>query len=164
MLVYHVAADGSPSQTATVNAYPGTVPFAFVNTGRHQIALVQAGTSAVVTYRERRRHPGRGGDAGRGPGRHLLITRDGNLLFASNAGSATETRLSLGAYGALDDLGNTGTDAGSVDATAAGHNLYLQTGDAGIVDEYAISADGSLTEIGSVTVAGAAGGEGITVG
>ena len=37
----------------------------------------------------------------------------------------------------------------------------MQTGGAGIVDEFGVSAGGSLTKIGSVTVPGAAGGEGI---
>jgi hypothetical protein len=53
-----------------------------------------------------------------------------------------------------------------VDAAAAGHGrfLYVQTGGSGIVDEYAVGAGGGLTSIGSVTVAGAIGGEGITAG
>ena len=42
-----------------------------------------------------------------------------------------------------------------------GHFLYVQTGGNGIVDEFQVNANGSLTEIGSVTVAGAAGGQGI---
>ena len=37
----------------------------------------------------------------------------------------------------------------------------MQTGKSGIVDEFAVGGGGSLTSIGSVTVAGAAGGEGI---
>ena len=37
----------------------------------------------------------------------------------------------------------------------------MQTGEAGIVDEFAVGAGGALTSIGSVTVAGSAGGEGI---
>jgi len=50
-----------------------------------------------------------------------------------------------------------------VDASAAagGRFLYVQTGAAGIVDEFSVGATGSLTEIGSVTVPGAVGGEGI---
>ena len=53
-----------------------------------------------------------------------------------------------------------------MDATTAGHGrfLYVQTGGAGIVDEYAVGGGGALTAIGSVTVAGAVGGEGITAG
>ena len=56
----------------------------------------------------------------------------------------------------------THTDPGTVDAAGSvnGNFLYVQTGGNGIVDEFQISG-GSLTEIGSVSVAGAAGGEGI---
>ncbi len=52
---------------------------------------------------------------------------------------------------------------GTVDATATpdGQYLYVQAGAKGIVDEYHVGQDGSLTEIGSVTVPGAAGAEGI---
>ena len=64
---------------------------------------------------------------------------------------------------ALTSLRNTPTDAGTVDASATpdGRYLYVQTGINGIVDEYRVGQDGSLTEIGSVTVPQAAGGEGI---
>jgi hypothetical protein len=50
-----------------------------------------------------------------------------------------------------------------VDASASvgGQYLYVQTGGNGIVDEYTVNADGSLTTLGSVVVPGAAGGEGI---
>ena len=68
--------------------------------------------------------------------------------------------------GQLTLLGSTTTDPGTVDATASpgGRFLYVQTGLNGIVDEFAVGSGGSLTEIGSVTVPGAAGGEGITTG
>ena len=46
-------------------------------------------------------------------------------------------------------------------ASPRGDFLYVQTGANGIVDEYSVNGDGSLTAIGSVTVAGAVGGEGI---
>jgi hypothetical protein len=57
----------------------------------------------------------------------------------------------------------TPTDAGTVDpaVSADGRFLYVETGAAGIVDEYAVHANGSLTRIGSVQVANAAGAEGI---
>jgi hypothetical protein len=42
-----------------------------------------------------------------------------------------------------------------------GQYLYVQTGGNGIVDEFQVNANGSLLEIGHVTVAGATGGEGI---
>ena len=55
------------------------------------------------------------------------------------------------------------TDPGTTDSSATpdGRHLYTQTGANGIVDEFAVNANGSLTGIGSVTVANAVGGEGI---
>ena len=66
-------------------------------------------------------------------------------------------------HGQLTLLGKTTTDPGTVDASASanGQFLYVQTGGNGIVDEFQVNANGSLTEIGSVTVAGSVGGEGI---
>ena len=45
----------------------------------------------------------------------------------------------------------TSTDPGTVDASASvgGQFLYVQTGGNGIVDEFQVNANGSLTEIGS---------------
>ena len=65
--------------------------------------------------------------------------------------------------GTLHALGNTATDAGTVDATISsdGRFLYVQTGANGVVDAFRIAADGGLTAIGSITVPGAIGGEGI---
>ena len=166
--VYNVGWDGSPSTSVTINTLPGTVPFSFVNTGSHQIALVEAGTNAVVT--DQVNSDGTltqlaSYATGQAATCWIVGTSEG-LLYASNAGSADETGLRLGHDGALTSLGQTTTDAGTVDATATpnGQYLYVQTGGSGIVDEYTVAANGSLTEIGSVTVPGAVGGEGITVG
>ena len=67
------------------------------------------------------------------------------------------------ASGQLSLLGATATDPGTVDGSVSsdGHYLYVQTGGNGIVDEFKINANGSLTKVGSVVVAGAAGGQGI---
>ena len=166
--VYNVGWDGSPSTSVTINTLPGAVPFGFVNTGSHQIALVEAGTSTVVT--DRVNSDGtltQLASYATGQAATCWIATSGDgLLFASNAGSADETSLRLGNGGALTGLGQTTTNAGTVDAAATpnGRYLYVQTGGAGIVDEYSVAANGSLTAIGSVTVPDAAGGEGITVG
>jgi hypothetical protein len=50
-----------------------------------------------------------------------------------------------------------------VDASPSsdGRFLYVQTGALGIVDEFAVTGNGALSEVGTVTVPGAAGGEGI---
>jgi 6-phosphogluconolactonase (cycloisomerase 2 family) len=165
--VYRLGFDGSPSKSVTVNALPGTVPFAFVSTGWNQVALVEAGTSTVATF-----EVGYDGTLRQlssfatGQAATCWIAGSGDLLFASNAGAATETGVQVGPSGSLSSLGNTNTDKGTVDAAASrdGRDLYVQTGGAGIVDEYSIAANGSLTQIGSVTVPGAVGGEGIATG
>jgi hypothetical protein len=69
---------------------------------------------------------------------------------------------SVGWSGGLTALGNTTTAAGTVDAAAAeGQFLYVRTGADGLVDEFSVGAGGVLTSIGSVTVPGGVGGEGI---
>jgi hypothetical protein len=66
------------------------------------------------------------------------------------------------AQGQLTLLGQTATDPGTVDSSATpdGRFLYVQAGGNGSVDEFSVAA-GTLTEIGSVVVPGAVGGEGI---
>ncbi len=72
-------------------------------------------------------------------------------------------RFSTTRDGTVSLLGQTTTDAGTVDADATpdGAYLYVQTGAAGIVDGFKIHENGSLTSVGSVTVPNAVGGEGI---
>ena len=85
------------------------------------------------------------------------------MFYASNTGSGSLTGFRSGPGGQLTDLGNTATDPGTVDAaiTADGRFLYVQAGGPGNVDAFRINADGSLTAVASLTVPGAAGGEGI---
>ena len=85
------------------------------------------------------------------------------FLYASNAGSASVSTYRSSFGGQLSLLGQTGTDPGTVDASASdgGQHLYVQTAGNGIVDEFQVNGNGSLTNLGSVTVAGAVGGEGI---
>jgi hypothetical protein len=89
--------------------------------------------------------------------------RPAGSSFVSNAGSASETGYSVSGAGQLTLLTTTPTDPGTVDAAATpgGQFLYVQTGGNGVVDEFAAGSNGALTEIGSVTVADAVGGEGI---
>jgi hypothetical protein len=85
------------------------------------------------------------------------------VLYASNAGSGTFSSIRSGFGGQLTFLGNTETHGGTVDAAVSANSrfLYVQAGAAGIVDEFAIGAQGAVTKVGSVTVPGAIGGEGI---
>jgi 6-phosphogluconolactonase (cycloisomerase 2 family) len=150
--------------TARVNTEPGTVPFAVTFDAAGNLAVTEAGTNAVATYSLH--HNGTITPlqtAATGQAATCWIVGANGQFYASNAGSGSLSRIRSGHGGALTFLDNTSTDPGSVDAaiSADSHYLYVQTGANGIVDEFRINANGSLSPIGSVTVAGAIGGEGI---
>jgi 6-phosphogluconolactonase (cycloisomerase 2 family) len=165
--VFAVHRDGTLSASPTVNTLAGDVPFAVAYDRSGHVLVSEAGPNAVATFTL-----GSSGVltqlavADTGQMATCWIVRDGRYFYASNAGSGSVSGYSAGSSGGLTGLGNTATDAGTVDAAAAGDGrfLYVQTGGSGIVDEYAVGAGGALTPIGSVTVAGAVGGEGITAG
>ena len=160
--VFGVGRGGLLSPTPTMNSEPGLVPFSFAFQGG-QIAVADAGNNAVQTFRL-----GPGGvlnsvaSVATGQSATCWVVADGPLLFAGNAGSGTESEL-FSRSGSLSLLGNATTDAGTVDAAVSpdGRYLYVQTGGAGIVDEFSVSFTGSLTMIGSVTVPNGVGDQGI---
>ena len=160
--VFGVGFGGRLSARPVVNPEPGTVPFAISFDSSGHLVIAEAGTNALATFVLSSRGTVRLlNQAGTGQAATCWVTPAGPYLFASNAGSANVSGFISSAGGALTLLGSTGTDAGTVDAAAAAGFLYVQTGANGIVDEFAIGTGGSLTKIGSVTVPGAAGGEGI---
>jgi 6-phosphogluconolactonase (cycloisomerase 2 family) len=161
--VFSVGFGGLLSRSPAVNAEPGAVPFAITYDTSGDLVIAEAGTNALETFSL----------AGNGTVTPIDMLTDaqaatcwvapaGPYLFASNAGSASETGYTS-ASGELSIIADTNTDAGTVDATATpdGRFLYVQTGGAGIVDEFSVGAGGSLTSLGSVTVPDAVGGEGI---
>jgi DNA-binding beta-propeller fold protein YncE len=162
--VFGVGFGGWLSAAPVVNAEPGTVPFAITFDSHGHLVIAEAGTNALATFAI----SGHGtlsqlDSVGTGAAATCWVAPAGSFLFASNAGSATESGFTSSAGGQLTLLGATATDAGTVDASAAagGRFLYVQTGGAGIVDEYSVGAGGALSQIGSVTVPDAVGGEGI---
>jgi len=163
--VFGVLPSGRLSAAPTVNSLPGTVPFALVLDPSGNLVVAEAGTNAVATF-----SLGTDGtvtqlaSVATGQAATCWIVRAGGNYYASNAGSGSLSGISESPDGdALTLLGQNATDAGTVDAAATddGRYLYAQTGKDGNVDEYAVQADGSLSRIGTVTVPGAAGGEGI---
>ena len=159
--VFHVNRFGGPSATPTVTPDPAGVPFAvsFDPTGRLDVA--EAGPNAVASFVLH--HDGSLTLVDRvltGQAATCWIVNAGRHLYVENAGSGSVSTVDVTDAG-LVARGTTATDPGTIDAAISGRNLYVQTGAAGVVDEFAIGADGSLTAIGSVTVAGAVGGEGI---
>jgi Lactonase, 7-bladed beta-propeller len=154
--VFGVDRHGAPSAKPVVNVEPGTVPF----DSQDRPVVAETGPNAVASFDLARDGTLRPiGQTPTGQAATCWIVRAGSHFYASNAGSASLS----GFDESLDPLGNTPTDQGTVDAAASpdGRFLYVQAGTAGIVDAFRIAADGSLTSIGSVTVPGADGGEGI---
>jgi 6-phosphogluconolactonase (cycloisomerase 2 family) len=162
--VFSAGPDGRLSASPVVNALPGAVPFAVAFDRDGHVVLAEAGTNSVATFSlSASGQLGQLAVAGTGQAATCWIARAGGHFYASNAGSGSVSGYDTGSSGGLTPLGNTATDAGTVDAAAGGHGrfLYVQTGKAGIVDEFAVSDGGALTPVGSVTVPGGAGGEGI---
>jgi 6-phosphogluconolactonase (cycloisomerase 2 family) len=162
--VFGVHRQGTLDAAPVVNAEPGAVPFAVTFDRIGNLVVTEAGTNAVATFDLH--HDGTLAPltaVATAQTATCWIVGANGQFYASNAGSASVTRVRSGPDGALTLLGNTTTDPGSVDATVTsnGRYLYVQTGGNGIVDEFRINGDGSLNPIGSVTVPNAVGGEGI---
>ena len=162
--VFAVGFLGYLSANPVVNAEPGTVPFAIDFDQAGNLVIAEAGTNSLATFSLAHNgtvtllHAVPTGQAAT-----CWVTGTGSLFYASNAGSPSVTGFRSGPGGQLTALGNTSTDAGTVDAAVSsdGGFLYVQAGGPGNVDAFRINADGSLTAIGVVAVPGAAGGEGI---
>lgn len=147
-----------------VNSEPGTVPFAISFDRSGSLVIAEAGTNALATFKlNHDRTITQIESVSTGQAATCWVVVVDGLFYASNAGSASLSGYQSGAGGQLTLLGATATDPGTVDASASsdGRFLYVQTGALGIVDEFHVNGDGSLTEIGSVTVPGSVGGEGI---
>ena len=160
--VFAVRPDGRLSRSPVVNSEPNAVPFAISFDRAGHVLIAEAGPNALATFALS------GGGvltqlaiAGTGQTATCWVAPADGYFYTSNAGSGSVSGYTVDGAGQLTALGNTKTDAGTVDASAAGGFLYVQAGAAGIVDEFAVGAGGALTPLGSVTVAGAAGGEGI---
>jgi 6-phosphogluconolactonase (cycloisomerase 2 family) len=159
--VFRIDAFGGPSAHPTVTSDPAGVPFAVSFDAAGRLDVAEAGPNAVASYVLHR--DGSLTLVGRvptGQAATCWIVGDGTHLYVDNAGSASVSTLDVTSSG-LVDRGNTATDPGTIDAAISGRNLYVQTGGAGVVDEFAIGNDGALTPIGSVPVPGTVGGEGI---
>jgi 6-phosphogluconolactonase (cycloisomerase 2 family) len=162
--VFGVNPFGELSATPNVNSEPGEVPFALAFEGNNQVDVGEAGTDAIGSFAL-----GASGtltplsSVSTGEQATCWVVADGPWLFAGNAGSGVESSVLDTPSGALTLTGATPTDGGTVDAAVSqsGQYLYVQTGLNGIVDEFQVGPNGSLTKLGSVTVPNAVGGEGI---
>jgi len=156
--------DGRPSAAPVVTTLSGSVPFGVVFDQFGRAVIADAGGNAAITANvEANGTLTPISSAATGQAATCWIVRIGDRVYLSNAGSATLTGYRTSHSGSLSALGNTSTDAGTVDAAATpnGDFLYVQAGRAGVVDEFHVSHNGALTALGSVTVPNGVGGEGI---
>jgi len=161
--VFGVRPGGTLTASPVVNSEPGTVPFAFTFDPAGHLAITEASPSALVTFALHSDGTIAQIDAvDTGQLAACWVTPIGRHLFTSNTGSDNVSRFTSDAHGQLTLLGQTATDPGTVDSSATpdGRFLYVQAGGNGTVDEFAVTG-GTLTQIGSVAVPGAVGGEGI---
>lgn len=165
--VFGVVGAGDLTAKPVVNSLPNTVPFSatFDYTGR--LVVAEAAANAIGTFlinSDGTLAPV--GEASTGQSAACWVASDGYTDFVSNNGSGTVSGFFDSGDGTVTSLSNTPTDEGTTDlaVSADGRYVYAQTGAKGIVDEFSKNADGSLTKIGSVTVPGGIGGEGIAVG
>jgi 6-phosphogluconolactonase (cycloisomerase 2 family) len=165
--VFAVGFFGYLSPSPVVNAEPGAVPFgvAFDQAGHLVVAESSSTNPAVATFALNRNGTVTQLDlVPTGKAATCWIAPAAGWFYASNAGSAGVSGYQESSWtGQLNLLGATATDPGTVDAAASayGQFLYVQTGANGIVDEFHVNPNGSLSEVGNVTVPGSVGGEGI---
>lgn len=166
--VFAVHANGRVSANPQVDPLPGAVPFAVSFDQQGHLLVAEAGAGALASFELHEDGTIAQLDAvPTGQAATCWVVRNGSYFYVSNAGSASLSGFRATVKGQLlTPLGNTTTNAGTVDATVSGNGryLYVQAGAAGLIDEYAVGAGGSLTEVGAVAVPGAAGGEGIVAG
>ncbi len=166
--VFAVRQSGRLSATPIVNQLPGAVPFAVSFDQQGHLFVTEAGANALASFELHEDGTIAQLDSvGTAQAATCWVARSGSYFYASNAGSASLSDFHSSAKGQLLTLtGNTETDAGTVDAAVSGSGrfLYVQAGAAGILDEFAIGSQGTLSKVGAVTVPGAVGGEGIVAG
>jgi 6-phosphogluconolactonase (cycloisomerase 2 family) len=161
--VFHVGYFGL-SAKPVVNVETGSVPFGVSFDPAGHLIVADAGTEALSSFSLSANGTLTELDSvPTGQAATCWVEPAAGWFYASNAGSATVSGYRAQWSGQLSLLGATATDPGTVDAAASsdGRYLYVQTGGKGIVDEFRVNVDGSLSELGSVTVAGSVGGEGI---
>ncbi len=165
--VFGVEPGGGLSPSPVVNPEPGTVPFAIVfDRQGHLILAESAGALASFQLDEN----GTVAQLDVVPSSQIAtcwVVEARGHFYTSNPGSASLSTFQSSVQGQLLTLlGDTPTDGGTVDAAASadGHFLYVQTGAEGNVDEFSVGSKGELGKVGSVTVPGAIGGEGIAAG
>ena len=151
--VVSVGVNGRLSASPVANPSATPVPFAFTFTPTGRLASGEAGASSLSTYAIQ--PDGTLTDAKSQSDAQVAlcwITRVGQYYYVSNTASNTLSGYTVGPDGQPSLVGTTGvvatTEPGPIDMTSPTGTpfLYAETG-SGTVDEFAVQADGSLTEL-----------------
>ena len=163
VLVFALGRSG-PSATAVVNTNVGAVPFGFVFDRAGNLVLTEAGPGTVSTYRIRPDGTLRNLDTEATGGQAVCwVTGANGTFYVSNTGSGTISSYTESGPGNLAKRGDVATGAGPVDSAVSsdGDYLYVETGVAAGADVFRIGSHGSLTKTATVSVPGAAAGQGL---
>jgi 6-phosphogluconolactonase (cycloisomerase 2 family) len=150
--------------TPVVNTNVGAVPFGFVFDRAGNLVLTQAGAGTVSTYRILPGGTLRNLDTEVTGGSAVCwVTGANGAFYVSNTGSGSISSYTESGGGTLTKVGDLPSGAGPVDSSVSsdGAFLYVETGVGAGVDVYKIGAHGSLTHTATISVPGAAGGQGL---
>ena len=162
--VFRLDRFGGPVGPVVHNVRAGSVPFALDFAADGTVLVTDAGPAAVTSLRL---HADGTltvlSTVATGERGTCWVIRSGNHLFTTNPGGPSVSTLTLHAGAAPTVTSTTTTHAGTVDPAIShdGRFLYVETGAAGIIDEFAVHPDGSLTSIGSIALADGIGAEGL---
>jgi len=162
--VFRVFGSGRLSPAPYVNSETGDIPFAVTFDAAGSPVVAETGIGSLVTFSLSPSGQLTELDAvSSAQAATCWVAAAAGSFYTSNAGSNSVSQYQDTSAGILTLDGQTSTDPGTVDAagSANGEFLYVQTGGNGMVDEFRVAANGSLISVGSVKVAGAAGGEGV---
>jgi 6-phosphogluconolactonase (cycloisomerase 2 family) len=153
--VFSVGSDGLASVTPVVNPSATPVPFSFTFDSAGHLVVTEAGTSALSVYAL---HAGGTvsvlGSVTDGQMALCWVTAVNGYFYGSNAASANISAFQVSTAGVPSLVGvAASTGAGTTDsaATPNGRFLYVGNGGAGTVDEFHVTSDGTLVEIGTLT-------------
>jgi 6-phosphogluconolactonase (cycloisomerase 2 family) len=151
--------DGRLSARPVLTQSAGAVPFGFDWTPRHQLVASEAGSGSASSYAAFRNGTLSVRDAAvstlqRAPC-WLIATHDGRFVYTANAGSNSVTGFALSPTGTLTILtptgmtGVLGAGATPLDLDVSQDSRYLYVLKAGVnsVGAFAVSRDGSLTNL-----------------
>jgi 6-phosphogluconolactonase (cycloisomerase 2 family) len=162
--VFNLGPLGMPAARPAVTTLAGAAPFGVSFDAAGQLTVAEAGPNAVARFAlSPTGQLSSTGSVATGQMATCWIIAVGDELYASNAGSGTLSEVADAPGQALSLTGSAAAGDGTVDATATpdGRFVYAQSGATGTLTAFKVGADGTLTRVGSYTVPGAVGGEGV---